>query len=136
MKTFDLHVLSPERPYYEGSCVSLTVSTTEGEYGVLANHSNSIAGIVPGTLKICLPDSTVMIAATSAGLLKIENNKVLILVNTIENPDEIDETRAKIAAEKAKEALLSRQSRQDYILAQAKMARAVNRLKVKKKMRR
>lgn len=131
MKPFNLRVLSPDHPYYEGECESLVITTTEGEYGVLADHSNTIIAVVPGTIKIKPPGGDSMLAAISRGLLKIENNQVLVLVNTIENPDEIDEARARLAAEKAKEALLHKQSKADYIQAQAKMARAMNRLKVK-----
>lgn len=131
MNLFSLRVLAPDHPYYEGECQSLVVSTTEGDYGVLANHSNTILAVVPGTLRLTLPDGTKMIAATSSGLMKVENNQVLILVNTIENPDEIDEARARRAAEAAQEALLHQQSKRDYVQAKAKMARAMNRLKVK-----
>lgn len=158
MNTFHLRVLSPDHPYYEGECESLVITTSEGEYGVLANHSNTIIALAPGTLKLQVPsaagsstsasgsassDATAtasatggsrsMLAATSYGMMKIENNQVLILVNTIENPDEIDEARARRAAEEAQEALLHQQSKVDYIQAQAKMARAMNRLKVKNK---
>ena len=135
MTSFALRVLSPDHPYYEGDCESLVITTSEGEYGVLANHSNTIIALSPGTLKLRLPDDSTMLAATSYGMMKIENNHVLILVNTIENPDEIDEARARRAAEKAQEALLHKQSKQDYIQAQAKMARAMNRLKVKNSAR-
>ena len=133
MTPFNLRVLSPDHPYYEGPCESLVITTSEGEYCVLANHSNTIIALVPGTIKIKVPDDagTDMLAATSYGMMKIENNQVLILVNTIENPDEIDEARARRAAEKAQEALLHQQSKKDYMQAKAKMARAMNRLKVK-----
>lgn len=142
MTPFNLRVLSPDHPYYEGPCESLVITTSEGEYGVLANHSNTIIALVPGTIKIKVPDDAGassasgsgradMLAATSYGMMKIENNQVLVLVNTIENPEEIDEARARLAAQRAHEALLHKQSKQDYIQAQAQMARAMNRLKVK-----
>ena len=73
-----------------------------------------------------------VIAAVSAGLLKVEKNHVLLLVDTAEHPEEIDENRAKRAAEQAKEAILQKKSIQDYYTAQAKMARAIGRLRVKK----
>jgi len=133
MTPFNLRVLSPDHPYYEGPCESLVITTSEGEYGVLANHSNTIIALIPGTIKIKVPNDTGtdMLAAISYGMMKIENNQVLVLVNTIENPEEIDEARARLAAQRAHEALLHKQSKQDYIQAQAQMARAMNRLKVK-----
>lgn len=132
MKPFTLRVLSPDHPYYEGDCESLAITTSEGEYGVLADHSNTIIALSPGTIRIKTPEGKSLLAATSYGMMKIENSHVLVLVNTIENPDEIDEARARRAAEKAQEALLHQQSKLDYIQAKAKMARAMNRLKVKK----
>ncbi len=131
MKEFQLRVLTPDHPYYEGPCVSLVASTTEGQYGVLADHNNAIVALVRGTLKITLPDGEVKIAATASGMLKVENNNVLVLVNTAENPDEIDENRAMEAAEEAKELLLEAKSQREYILAAAQLSRAMNRLKVK-----
>lgn len=136
MKPFNLRVLSPDHPYYEGQCESLVITTTEGEYGVLADHSNTIIAVAPGTIKIKpLDDSGTpkepMTAAVSYGVIKIENNQVLVLVNSIENPEEIDEARALRDVEAAKEAMLHQQSEKDYIMAKARMARAMNRLKVK-----
>lgn len=53
------------------------------------------------------------------------------MVDTAEHPEEIDENRAKRSAEQAKEAILQKKSIQDYYAAQAKMARAIGRLRVK-----
>lgn len=132
MNAFTLVVLSAEKPFYEGDCVSLVIPTNGGQYGIQALHSDMIAAIVPGILKITTPDGEEVIAAVSEGLVKVENNQVLLLVDTAEHPEEIDENRAKRSAEQAKEAILQKKSIQDYHAAQAKMARAISRLRVKK----
>ena len=132
MNSFTLNVLAAEKPFYDGECVSLIVPTNDGQYGIMANHNYMIAAIVPGVLKFTKPDETVIVAAVSEGLVKVENNSVLILVDTIELPEEIDENRAKRAAEQAKEAILQKKSIQDYYSAQAKMARALGRLRAKR----
>lgn len=132
MNTFKLIFLTADKPFYEGECESLEVPTDEGQYGILAHHMNLIAAIVPGTLKYRLPgDATVYIAAVSQGLIKIENNEALILADTAERPEEIDVNTAKRDAEEAREAIMQKKSIQDYKSAQAKMARAINRLRVK-----
>lgn len=131
MNLFKLVVLAADKPFFEGECASLVVPISDGQYGIQANHSNMIAAIVPGMLKITLPDESELIAAVSEGLVKAENNQVLLLVDTAERPEEIDANRAKRSAEQAKEAILQKKSIQDYHSAQAKMARALNRLKVK-----
>ena len=132
MNTFKLVFLASDKPFYEGECESLEVPTDAGQYGVLANHMNLISAIIPGTLKFIIPgEETFRIAAVSQGLMKIEDNEVLILADTAEHPEEIDINIAKRDAEEAKEAILQKKSIQDYKSAQAKMARAVNRLRVK-----
>ena len=131
MTAFLLKVLAAEKPFYEGECLSLVLPTVDGQYGIQAGHSDVIVAVVPGELKITLPSGERILAAVSDGLVKVEDGKVLILVDTAEHPEEIDENRARLAAENAKEALLQKKSVQEYYFAQAKMARALSRLRVK-----
>ena len=132
MTTFPVHIFAADCMFYEGPCESLVVPTSQGQYGVLANHSNMIAAIIPGMLTYRLPGEEKQVAAVSAGLIKVESGEVLILVDSAERPEEIDENRARRAADDAKEALLQKQSIQEYRAAQANLARAINRLRVKR----
>ncbi len=134
MKLFSLTILAAERAFYEGECVSLVVPTIDGQYGIQANHSNMIGAVLPGRLSFRTPEGEDIVAAVSEGLVKVEGNRVLILVDTAEHPDEIDANRARHSMEEAKEAILQKRSVQDYHAAQAKMARAISRLKVKKQL--
>lgn len=131
MEKFRIRILEADQPFYEGFCESLIVPTVDGEYGVLAHHSNTISAIVPGTMTYRLPDGEVHIAAVSAGLIKIENNEVLVLVDSAEHPDEIDIKRAQREADEAREVLLHKITTMEYRLAQATLARAINRVRVK-----
>ena len=131
METFRVHILAADKNFYEGACVSLTVPTSDGEQGILACHSDMIAAIRPGMLRFQIPDGPVQLAAVSSGMVKIEKNEVLVLVDSVERPEEIDAARARREADEAQEAMLQRKSRQEYQLAQASLARAMNRLRVK-----
>ncbi len=131
MNVFNLKVLVADKPFFDGDCVSLVVSTVDGEMGVQAYHANTIAAIVPGTIRINTMEGT-EIAAISEGIMKIENNQVLILADTIERPEEIDVNRAKRAMAEAKEAILQKKSIKDYYAAQSRMTRAISRLKTTK----
>ena len=64
--------------------------------------------------------------------MKIENNDVLILADSVLRPEEIDEEWAKRDAEDAKEAMLQKLSRQQYFSAQAQLARAVSKLRIRR----
>ncbi|MCQ2461798.1 MAG: ATP synthase F1 subunit epsilon [Clostridia bacterium] len=132
MNTFYLEILSAERPFFEGECESLTIPTPDGLYGILANHVNAVYAVSPGELTYREPDGENVIAFSSYGIAKVENNRVLVLVETVELPEEIDEIRALQAAHDAKEALLQKQSIISFKVAESQLARSLSRIKVKK----
>ena len=130
--TFRARLLASDRVFYEGACESIIIPLPDGLYGIMANHSNMIGAIVPGIIKYKTPEQPYKIAAVSSGIVKVENNEVLVLADSIERPEEIDENRAKRSADKAKEEISQNRSIREYRLAQAHLARAINRLKVKR----
>lgn len=133
MDAFQVNILASDHPFYEGKCYSLMIPTSAGMCGICAHHSNMITAIVPGTLVYQVQENVPQEAAVSGGLAKVENGEVLILVDTAERPEEIDAKRAKRDADAAKEALLQKKSIQEYRAAQATLARAISRLRVKRR---
>jgi len=131
METFQVHILAADKTFYEGPCVSMTISTSDGQLGILAHHSSMIAAVQPGTLRFQVPGEEPRLAAISPGMVKVEANDVLVLVDSVERPEEIDAARAQREIDEAKEVLLQKRSRQEHQIAQATMARALNRLRVK-----
>jgi ATP synthase F1, epsilon subunit len=104
----------------------------DGQYGVLAGHSNTITALVPGRLTFRAPGEEEVEAAVSAGIMKIENNDVLVLADSVLRPEEIDEERAEREAAQAKEAMLQKLGIQEYYSAQAQLARAVSKLRIRR----
>lgn len=131
MEAFQVHILAADKTFYEGLCESLTIPTSDGEQCILAHHSSMIAAVLPGTMRYRAPGKPVQPAAVSSGMVKVENNEVLVLVDSAERPEDIDAARARREADEAMEAILQRKSRQEYQVAQATLARALNRLRVK-----
>ena len=130
MDTFQVHILAADKTFYEGPCVSLTIPTSDGELGIWAHHAAMIAAVQPGTLRYQLPEEEPRIAAISPGMVKVEKNVVLVLVDSIERPEEIDAARARREADQAREIILQKKSRQEYQIAQGNLARALNRLRI------
>lgn len=128
---FKLRILASDKVFYEGDCESIIIPTSKGQYGLLANHCNMLGAIIPGVLKVKLPAKDSQIASVSSGLFIMENNELLILIDSIELPEEIDINRAKLAAEEAQEKLLNKLSKHEYYSNQVRLAKAINRLKVK-----
>lgn len=131
MEPFQVHILASDHPFYEGTCRSLILPTSDGMRGIQAHHSNMIVALIPGRLRCKIQADQILEAAISWGLAKVENGEVLVLVDTAERPEDIDAMRAKRDADAAKEAMLQKKSVQEYRAAQATLARAINRLRVK-----
>ena len=131
MDTFQVRILAADDSSFEGNCQFMVIPTSDGALGILAHHSNMIAAVVPGELRFQPDDGALRTASVSAGLVKVENNEVLVLVDAAERPEDIDVNRAKRAADEAREALLQQKSRQEYKRAQANLARAISRLRVR-----
>lgn len=135
MDKFSVSILTAERPFFEGDCVSLTVPLEDGEFGILAHHCDLIAAIAPGMLRFKTDGGEERIASVDAGMVKIESGRVLVLVDSAERPEEIDERRAERAMNAAREAMLQKQTYAEYKITQANLARAASRLKVKSRSR-
>ena len=140
MDSFKLHFMASEHMVYDGDAESVSLMTTEGSIGILAHHSNLIMAVVPGIVEYVPAGEDAkaagkdgrQVVVVSDGLLKVENNEVMILVDTAENPEEIDEARARRAEEQAREALKRANSNRDVALASAELSRAMSRIKASK----
>ena len=132
MKSFTLHVLSPERRFYSGECVSVTVPLRDGSYGIMANHSPLIAAVIPGEAAFTKPDGERVVCAVSSGMVDARNNVVSILCESVLLPEEIDEDKQRLDAEAAQAEMKGKQSYKEYMLSQIMFAKAVNNLRVKK----
>ena len=140
MDSFKLHFMASEHMVYDGDAESVSLMTTEGSIGILAHHSNLIMAVVPGIVEYMPAGedareaglSGKQVSVVSDGLLKVENNEVMILVDTAEHPAEIDEARARRAEEKAREDLKRANTNRDVALASAELSRAMSRIKASK----
>ncbi len=136
MNAFPLKILTAERVFYEGGCLSLVVPTLDGLYGVQARHEDMVLAVVPGMLTLCTEQGEEILAAVSGGILKMEHNEALLLADTAERPEEIDEKRAEEAAAQAKEALLQKKTVQEYRMAEQNLARSLSRIRAKRHQKR
>lgn len=133
MNTFSLQILAADKIFYKGDCTSLIIPTVDGQYGIMANHENTVIGVSIGRAVFKDGNGKSQEAVFSAGICTIENNTVTVLIETAERPEEIDRLHAEQDAADAKRALEHRGNVMDARRAQAKMARALSRLKAKER---
>lgn len=136
LNTYTLQIMASDHMVYDGEAYKLSLYTTEGSVGILANHSNIIMAVVPGTLEYETPKTGKNEVVVSDGLLKVENGEVMVLVDTAEKPEDIDEARARRAAEAAREELRHTNSNREMEQATAELSRAISRIKASTKKHR
>ncbi len=130
MNTFSLKVIATDKVFYDGKCMALIIPALDGEREILAHHENMVIATKEGELR-CRTDenSDWKKAVVGVGFVHIANNRVTMLVDTAERPEDIDAVRAKQAYERAVEQLRQKQSIQEYHMSRASLARAMARLK-------
>ena len=127
MNTFYLKVIASDRTFFAGRCQALTVPALDGEVGIMAHHENMVMAIAMGEMRITDVEGKQTIAVVGTGFAQMMNNRVTVLVDTAELPEEIDIRRAREAKERAEEQMRQKQSMQEYL------ARAMSRLKATSK---
>ena len=129
MTIFKIKVLASDRVFYEGDVESVTLTTVDGELGILANHEEMVIAVDLGSLRFMTPDFEWHRYVVGIGTAQVANNRCTVLVDTCERPEDIDRNRAKAALERAKEQLRQKHSIEEYKMSKASMARALTRLK-------
>ena len=130
MDTFGLKIIASDRVFYIGRCRKLILPAPDGKMGILPDHENMVIAISVGDARMEIEEGSWVDIAVGAGFAEVVNNRVTILVDTAERPEEINVRRAEEAKERAEEQLRQKQSLQEYYRTQASLARAMNRLKV------
>lgn len=130
MSTFSLKIIASDKVFFNGRAEMVTVPALDGEKCLLAHHENIVIATDVGALRFRTEDGVVHEAVVGKGFAEAMNNRVTVLVDTAERPEDIDAKRAEEALERAKEQLRQKQSIQEYYHSQASMARAMTRLKL------
>ena len=133
MKTFRLEILTPERVFYRGECISLIVPVTDGMIGIMANREPITASLTTGEAYYTTPEGEKILFSLSGGMIDVQHNTVTVLCEYALLPEEIDEEREYKEAENARAELGKKQSKRDYMLSKITLKNAVNNLKVKQK---
>ena len=105
-RTFDLSLVTPEGPAFEGEVEMLIVPGAAGEIGVLARHAPLVATLKAGGTRIHIRrDEEILDFATGPGFFKVEQDRALALVDDAVDARQIDPERAREQLEEAQAAL-------------------------------
>jgi F-type H+-transporting ATPase subunit epsilon len=102
-RTFDVSLVTPEGPAFEGEAEMLIVPGAAGEIGVLARHAPLVAMLKAGSTRIytSVDRDEVQEFATGSGFFQVAQDRALALVDDAVNAREIDDARAREQLEQA-----------------------------------
>ena len=129
---FKVQIITPDRIFYEGEAEFLEFTTAAGEIGVYAKHIPMTTVLAPGAVVIH-KGTEKTIAAVHSGFAEILGDKVTILAEISEWPDEIDVSRAEAAKARAEERIASKSLDIDMKRAELALRRAIARIDVANK---
>jgi len=133
MAELNLEIITPDKPIFNEVIESVTIPGTMGNFQILKNHAPLISTFDVGVVNI-KSGGNLNYFSTSGGTVEVNNNKVLVLADSIEPIDQIDIERAEKAKERAEERLKRKHEKDmDEERAVIALKRAINRINVKEK---
>ena len=135
MPTMQLDIITAERVVYSDQVSVVVAPGIEGELGILPHHAPLLTTLQPGEIRVVKEGEEDTFIAVSSGFLEVMANKVVILTDTAERAEEIDEARAQEAVQRAQESLEHRTTDMDLERAMASLRKSQSRLKVVRRRR-
>jgi F-type H+-transporting ATPase subunit epsilon len=134
-RTFDLSLVTPEGPAFEGEVEMLVVPGAAGEIGILARHAPLVATLKAGGTRVYIrrEEEEIREFATGPGFFKVEQDRALALVDDAVDARHIDPERAQQQLEEAQaelERIERGESDADRWQVEQRIAHAQNQLEV------
>jgi F-type H+-transporting ATPase subunit epsilon len=121
---FTVQIITPDRVFYEGSVSMVEFNTREGEIGVYKDHIPLTSVLSPGIVTLH-ENGGLKEAAVHSGFAQILPDKVTMLVEIAEWPDEIDVERAKRAEKRARDRIARHDKNLDLVRAETALRKSL-----------
>jgi len=132
MSSLLLEVVTPERKVYAQEVSMVTVKGIAGELGILPNHIPLVTPLRIAPIR-AKKDGGEDVIAVHGGFMEVRKDKVVILAEAAELPEDIDIDRARAAKERAERRLGNKQEEVDFRRAEIALQKAMNRINVTQK---
>ena len=102
MDKFKLEILTPNGEIFNDEAVSVVLPGEEGEFGVLAGHSSVTTLLTAGVVDVEKEDKSVETIVINWGVVQVDEDKVIILVEGAAAIRGTDESQIADALDEAK----------------------------------
>ncbi len=127
-KKFILQVVTPERGFFDEEVDRVEFKTSEGDIGVYEDHTPLTTPLADGGMLTILQDGKEKKAAIHGGFVEITPEKVTLLTDAAEWPEEIDKKRAEEARIRAERRLKAEEEDMNEIRAKSALTRSLVRI--------
>ncbi len=130
MSKLTIEVVTPERVVYSGQAAMVIVRGVSGDLGILPNHMPLVTPLKIAPVRIKTEGDKELAIAVSGGFIEVHGEKLTILAETAELPENIDVARAQAAKSRAEQRLIDKHPDLDLRRAERALQRAIARLQV------
>lgn len=133
MEHMTVQIVTPDGIRYDHHATFLLCRTTEGEIGICPGHTNLIAPLAIGEIKVRRIDDENHVdwIAVNGGIIEVAHDLITVVSDAAERDRDIDVSRAeraKLRAEKDLEAAEAAHSVDQARRARVALQRAINRI--------
>lgn len=123
-----LEIVTPQKKVFSEDVKFLVAPGTDGELGILPEHTPLITSLNIGVLRIQQEGKNIKVVV-SGGFMEVRNSKVTVLATSAERAESIDVARAEAAKQRAEARLAAKGTDLDVLRAELALKRALTRLK-------
>jgi F-type H+-transporting ATPase subunit epsilon len=129
----DFEVVTPKGSKIKGSAVQVNAPGTVGSLGILPGHRPLITSLGIGLMSY-LHEGATNHLVINGGYLEVANDKLVVITESAETPEEIDVPRAEAALQRAEEQIKENEAKKGHSLQFALEAkkRALTRIEASK----
>jgi F-type H+-transporting ATPase subunit epsilon len=135
MSTIKCDIVTVERQVYSDEVDMVVAPGIMGTLGILPKHAPLITALEEGEVRLKKGDEEETFAV-GGGYMEVRPDWVIIMADTAERADEIDEARAEAARQRAEQLLKEKPPDMDRAAIEGALRRSYVRLKVARKKRR
>lgn len=132
MAQLHLKIVTPEKLIFDEEVTQVNVSTEQGQIGILPNHANLMAKLVPGEL-IIKKDGKQDSLAIGGGFLQVSDNVLTVMTDLATFEQDIDEKAQEEAKKRAEQALEQTLSDEEYAETLAALEKSLAQLRIKRR---
>ena len=132
MNHFNLEIVTPLRNIQIEDVSYVRCPGLDGSFGIMPKHQEGIFALSVGEIKVII-NGKKDYYSIGGGFAEVIENKMKVLVESLESSSEIDPNRPKNAIERAKKRKSEKKSNHDGNRIETSLLRALNRLRVSKR---